>query len=318
MNARTTIITALVLGLTASPAFSDEQEEQPRNDDRLTSQELLEVHEARTYKDVPYRLMKPIDLADNPNKVYPLILSLHGAGGRGEDNRKNLRVWNGMLAEESLRRKHPCFVVVPQTNVPWQVPGSTPQLTEEDIAKLPEMWQRILERRRARMSDSGLDERTIGDLGKVFELLDELAGEFKIDEDRVYVLGHSMGGFGTWNAISEQSERFAAAIPTAGGCPPWRDVKRIANVPIWAFHGDQDQTVPVGLTRWVFRQLDEIDGNAKYTELKGVRHNANMYAFAYTGDDPARGFVTQYASDRCDKTSDIWDWLFSQKRGKTE
>lgn len=288
---------------------SDAQPRQAPDRQRFALEKLLKVYEARTFKDVPYRLMKPIDVADNPDKAYPLILSLHGAGGRGNDNKKNLRVWNGMLADPSLRRKHPCFVVVPQTSSPWTVPGSTPKLTDEQIAELPDVWQKIMKRRR----DRGWDAAK-GDLGKVFDLLDALAREFRIDKDRVYVLGHSMGGFGTWNAICEQPKRFAAAIPTAGGCPPWRDLNRIAKVPIWSFHGAADPTVPVELTRSVFRRLKEIGGNMKYTELKGVRHNANLTAFAYKGDDPERGFITQYASDRCDKTADVWDWLFAQRR----
>ena len=68
-------------------------------------------------------------------------------------------------------------------------------------------------------------------------------------------------------------------------------------------------------TRDAFRQLDELNAVAKYTELKDVGHNASAYGFAYTGDDAGRGFVTHYAGDRCDKTANVWDWLFAQKRG---
>jgi predicted peptidase len=207
-------------------------------------------------------------------------------------------------------------VVVPQTAVPWTVPGSQPELTDEQVAELPEVWRKWIERRRQRAADAKTDVTSAGDLGTVFELLDDLARRFNIDQDRVYVLGHSMGGFGSWTAVCEEPDRFAAAIPTAGGCPPWRDVKRFAHVPIWTFHGDQDKTVPVELTRFVFRQLDEIDGNTKYTELKGVGHGANAHAFAYTGDDEAKGFVTRCAGDACDKTSDVWDWLFAQTHGR--
>ena len=134
-----------------------------------------------------------------------------------------------------------------------------------------------------------------------------------IDPDRVYVLGHSMGGFGTWNAICQQPDRFAAAIPSAGGCDPRNDIRRIVDVPVWAFHGNADETVPVDLTRDAFRQLCELKANAKYTELGGVGHG-QQHTFVYVGDDPARGFETQYASDRCDRTGDVWDWLFKQKR----
>ncbi len=67
----------------------------------------------------------------------------------------------------------------------------------------------------------------------------------------------------------------------------------------------------------MFDQLDKLNGNAKLTTLPGVGHGAtNSPAFKYTGDDAAKGYVTEYASDRCDKTDHVWDWLFRQKRSR--
>jgi predicted peptidase len=158
------------------------------------------------------------------------------------------------------------------------------------------------------------------DLGIVLELLDELSGEFNIDADRVDVLGHFMGGTGTWNAIHQQPERFAAAIPTAGGFVPWLDARRILDVPVWSFHGSADSIVPVGFTRQIFAELTSLGGNMKYTELEGMPHNIELTAFLYDGDDPDRGFITQCSSDRCDRTPNVWDWLFAQNRfdGRSE
>jgi hypothetical protein len=48
-------------------------------------------------------------------------------------------------------------------------------------------------------------------------------------------------------------------------------------------------------------------------ELKNVGHNAERYAFAYEGDDADKGFVTHYSSEKCDKTPNVWDWLFRQR-----
>ncbi len=106
---------------------------------------------------------------------------------------------------------------------------------------------------------------------------------------------------------------FAAAIPTAGGLMPWHNPKKFARVPIWAFHGSIDPIVSVGLTREIFAAMQECGGNMKYTELPGVTHGVNSYAFAYTGDDSDWGFITKCSSDKCDDTQDIWDWLFRQK-----
>jgi hypothetical protein len=69
------------------------------------------------------------------------------------------------------------------------------------------------------------------------------------------------------------------------------------------------------LTRSAFEELKRLGGNVKYTELQGVGHGANAYAFAYIRDYPSEGFITHYSGDRCDETSDVWDWLFRQRRG---
>ena len=155
-----------------------------------------------------YRLLKPIDLEKNPDKKYPMVLSLHGAGGTGTDNVRNLRYWNTVMAQEELRRKHPCFVVAPQSVRPWRTPAMAAHFTDENIAKMPKDWQAVV----GRSIRNACRNPKAANLDRVFLLLDALAKEFPIDTDRVYVLGHSMGGFGTWTAVAEQPDRFAAAI----------------------------------------------------------------------------------------------------------
>jgi len=59
-----------------------------------------------------------------------------------------------------------------------------------------------------------------------------------------------------------------------------------------------------------------VGGNLKYTELKNVKHNASQYAFSYEGDEPEKGYITQYSSEKCDKTMNVWDWLFAQRLDK--
>ena len=254
--------------------------------------------------------MKPIDF--DAAETYPLILSLHGAGGRGTDNIKNLRNWNEYMADESLRRRHPCFVLAPQSDVSWNDPtsphGGKPDLSEQAVASWSEVWRSRIDRYRERLS-----AEPTGNLHLVLDLIDnQLAKQFKIDPNRIYCLGHSMGGFGTFTAIYQHPDRFAAAIPTAGGFLPWRDPSRIKDVPIWTFHGSADTVVPTDFTREIFAKMKQLGGNMKYTELRGVGHGANAIAFQYTGDDTTKGYITQYASDRPDKTADIWDWLFRQ------
>jgi predicted peptidase len=301
------VIVSVILLVASSAAAQTKRIRKP-----AVSPATLALYEQREFKGVKYRLMKPINF--DSKKTYPLILSLHGAGGRGSKNIQNLRKWNEWLADKDLRRKHPAVILAPQSTVSWNDPKSpltkVPELSDEMIRSWPAEMRPWLKRWQSRGSGA-----KSGNLDKVFELIDTvLMKEFKIDADRVYCLGHSMGGAGTFTAIYLQPERFAAAIPTAGAFAPWRDVGRIKDVPIWAFHGDNDPTVPYIFTKHTFDQLKAIGGNMKFTTLKGVKHGASRPAFHYTGDDASKGFTTAYASDRPDKTDDVWDWLFSRRR----
>ena len=94
------------------------------------------------------------------------------------------------------------------------------------------------------------------------------------------------------------------------------DASLIKDVPIWAFHGDKDKVCPIERDQKLFAEMEELGGNMKYTELKDVKHNASQYAFYYEGDEPDKGYVTEYSSERCDKTANVWDWLFAQRLDK--
>lgn len=273
---------------------------------RYSLDELAENFEAKEYEQMPYRFFVP---EVEEGKTYPLVLSLHGAGGKGGDNRKNLKPWLGPLMEEDFQQRHPCFIVAPQSPEAWRIPGSEPEISAEKIASFPEIWQKVLESRGGFVTP--VEE---GKLGTVFSLLDELAASHPVDIDRVYVLGHSMGGFGTFEAIAVEPERFAAAIPSAGGLSPWHDPSQFRDVPIWAFHGSEDPTVIPELTQFVFDRLKEVGGNMKFTTLGGIGHGAAGWAFVYKGDSMNPAFSTAMSSDNCDSTEDVWEWLFSKRR----
>ncbi|MCG6155298.1 carboxylesterase family protein [Rubinisphaera margarita] len=123
-------------------------------------------------------------------------------------------------------------------------------------------------------------------------LLDELEEKYAIDKSRIYVTGLSMGGFGTWELGAKQPERFAALIPVCGGGKTeWAD--QLANVPIWAFHGDQDRAVPVERTLEMVKAIQETDGDIKQTIYPGVAHDS---------------WTQTYANPK------IYDWLLSHTR----
>jgi len=278
------INTAILLLFVTFPATA-QNKNQPKP---AVSAETLALYVPGEFKGVQYRLMKPIDF--DPSKTYPLILSLHGGSGRGTQNIKNLLIWNQFLAGEDLRRKHPAFVLAPQSNGFW--------LDNTSEVKIH-------------------DDTSYGVLDEVLEFIDtELSKQYKIDADRVYVLGHSMGGMGTFTAIYQHPDRFAAAITSAGFFDPKLDLRRIQDVPLWIFHGDADKTAPYSQSRNLFDELKKLNGHAKFTTLAGRGHGSSYHSFRYSGDDPNKRYITEYASDRCDKTDHVWDWLFRQKRSR--
>ena len=250
------------------------------------SPEMLDAFEERSHNGTKYRLMRPLEVDQGTR--YPLIVSLHGGGGVGEDNASQLRWWNAQMAQEDWRRAHPAFVVAPQA-----VSGGT-WGERSQVGDLKNIYVKNM-------------------VPVVFDLIEAQLQELPIDRSRVYVLGASRGGSGTWNFLKARPGFFAAAIPVCAGRPPG-EVSGLTQTPVWSFHGDDDQVVPVSHSRQMFERVKASGGSIKYTELRGVKHNSWIQAFTYQGDDPSRGFVTKTSGKNVDQTSDVWDWLFRQRR----
>src|SRR6185436_9807540 len=79
---------------------------------------------------------------------------------------------------------------------------------------------------------------------ELLALLDEVGGKYKVDANRVYVTGLSMGGFGSWRLAFQAPNRLAAIAPICGGGESYW-TKNFTNLPVWAFHGAKDAGVPV-------------------------------------------------------------------------
>jgi Predicted peptidase len=75
-------------------------------------------------------------------------------------------------------------------------------------------------------------------------LLDEIESSYRVDPDRVYLTGISMGGFGTWRLAAVQPHRFAAIAPICGGGDA-TEACNLKDLPVWAFHGARDCIVPL-------------------------------------------------------------------------
>jgi len=128
-------------------------------------------------------------------------------------------------------------------------------------------------------------------------LLDEMEGKYRIDKDRVYVTGLSMGGYGTWSLAAAYPDRFAAIIPICGGGNP-ATAKKIKDLPIWVFHGEKDDRVPIARSEAMVEALKKAGAKSvEFTRYPDARHDS----WSETYRNPK-----------------VWEWLLSQKRGKKE
>lgn len=199
-------------------------------------------------------------LQPKAGEKYPLVVCLHGSGG-------NVRA-SAVLARTEMREKHPVFVLVGECEPPgvWA-------------------FTDVLGRR-------SKDTRPTDKLPLVIDAVRALLQTEAIDPARVYILGQSLGGAGTWAAIARHPELFAAAVPICGF---WNvdEAPKMVSVPVWAFHGADDPTVPVRFSRELTAAITKAGGQAKYTEYPGVGHDSWMKA----SEEP-----------------ELWAWLFAQKK----
>ena len=215
-----------------------------------------------------YRLLKPRSVESGSR--YPVVLFLHGAGERGDDNLKQLKYLPAWMADPSLRQKHPCFLIAPQ-------------------CRMDERWVDISWADKKSMPQSPSPST---DLVAAVAALDAVIGTEAVDPDRVYLTGLSMGGYGTWDLATRMPERFAAILPICGGGDE-QTAAKIAKLPIWCFHGDADDVVPVVRSRSMIEAVRTAGGNPKYSEFQRVGHDSWTPAYR----DPA-----------------VLDWLFAQRR----
>src|SRR5262245_23997585 len=125
------------------------------------------------------------------------------------------------------------------------------------------------------------------------DLVEHVVAKHKVDADRIYVTGLSMGGFGTWSLAMAYPDKFAAIIPICGGGNP-ANAPKIKDVPIWVFHGAKDKTVPPGRSEAMVKALKDAGAqHVKFTLYPDAGHNS---------------WTPTY------KNPEVWDWLLKQKR----
>ena len=220
-------------------------------------------------EELRYRYLRPANIKGN-NK-YPLVLFLHGAGGRGNDNEQQLWDANsiGAFAKQKVSSKYQSYIFAPQ--VPEGERWVSAKWNVEDYS-MPSI------------SSS---------MKLTFDALDAFIDKNKnVDTNRIYVLGLSMGGWGTWDAISRRPNYFAAAVPICGG----GDKVHAANlnkVNIWAWHGKDDTVIDVTKSQQMVKAIQAQKGNIKYTEIKGRGHDSWLDVWNH---------------------KELWEWLYNQRK----
>jgi predicted peptidase len=203
----------------------------------------------------------------DPVSKYPLVIFLHGAGERGDDNEAQLKWGVKNFASDQNMKMHPSIVIAPQCpeNMDWS------NFSEEDMSLLssPTKPMKLLR-----------------------ELINQSIQELPVDTNRIYITGLSMGGYGTFDAISRYPNLFAAAVPVCGG----GDVSKassISHIPIWIFHGALDGIVNPVLAQYMVEALTKAGAHPGFTQYPEAGHFS---------------WIAAYSDDM------MMEWLFRQRK----
>jgi predicted peptidase len=232
----------------------------------MNTSEFLKLSYNRGNDSLLYRFLFPKNY--NINSKYPLVIFMHGAGERGTDNELQLKHVLELFLDETHRNQYPCFVLAPQ------------------CPPDPVWWSYTS------WNDPVLPEKPSKEIGLLKTLLNELTLKYPIDESRIYITGLSMGGCATYDLLMRYPEKFAAGAPICG----WGDTTKaniIKNIPLWIFHGGDDDIVNVEHSRKMYNALLKVNGNVKYSEYSGIKHDSWVNAYS----EP-----------------DFYKWLFSHKK----
>ncbi len=186
------------------------------------------------YCTVEYLIRYPEDYDHNEKR--PLLVFLHGSGssGTGLDE----LITNAFFTETEKLEDFPFIVLGPQLH---------------DTTERRSAWA---------------EQEIVLD-----QLIRDVVSSREVDADRVYILGSSLGGYGTWYYAATMNDVFAAAVPICGGGST-DTAEDLVNVPIWAFHGVEDMTVLYSESVDMVNAVNEAGGNAILTSFEGEGHSA--------------------------------------------
>lgn len=223
---------------------------------------------------INYRVLLPEHFDDT--KKYPIVFFLHGSGERGSDNQAQLAHGAKLFLKEENRKQFPAIVIFPQCG-------------------LDSYWSNVS----IVSSEKNKREFNFQEKGKPTKAMQALVGLVNsylqkkyVDKQQVYVAGLSMGGMGTYELLRRKPRTFAAAFSICGG-DNVANVQKYKNTPLWIFHGEKDDIVPVVLSTRIADQLKVLGKPVKLTLYPEANHNSWDNAFA----EP-----------------NLLPWLFSNKR----
>ena len=208
-----------------------------------------------------YRILYPADY--DAHKRYPLVLFLHGVGERGSDNERQLQVGGVGNLFVSSSGQLPCIAVFPQC--PADQYWATVDI---DSKTTPYTFHFNYQKPMTPAMEA------------VMELTGDVIKEGAVDTNRVYIMGLSMGGIATYEAVYRFPELFAGAVAICGAGDSSAYTASTAKVPFLIYHGDADPVVGVKESQGMYRRLTGLGGDAQIVTYPGVGHNSWRNAFA--------------------------------------
>lgn len=201
---------------------------------------------------MPWRLYIPSSRVDSSERL-PIVLVLHGGSSRGDDNLGQLDESVQHLLSDELQGIEPFMVLAPQADVRthWvNYPGFDPPFTNYDQRVIPQSEN----------------------IKTAIRLLREVSDKNDADPARIYLTGMSMGGEGSWDALTYYPDLFAAALILNGAGDP-RAMNRVTKLPVRFYHGSKDVITPVANSRELAASLRALRARARYMELRGAGHD---------------------------------------------